>query len=110
MTTLYVGSLVENPVIPIMAGNCPAAMLSAEPVMKAEIAGNEMRSTIQPIRTRPKKRTIDPAMMAKADAIMSREMSWPASFSSADSTTPPVTVDNTATGPMVMSFEVAKNQ
>ena len=74
ITTLYVGSLVEKPVIPIMVGNCPAAILSAEPVMNAEIAGNEMRSTIQPMRTRPKKRTIDPAMMANEDAIMSREI------------------------------------
>jgi hypothetical protein len=74
ITTLYVGSLVEKPVIPIMVGNWPAAILSAEPVMNAEIAGNEMRSTIQPIRARPKKRTIDPAMMAKEDAIMSREI------------------------------------
>ena len=110
MTTLYVGSLVEKPVIPIIVGNWPTAMLRAEPVMNAEMAGSEMRSTTQPMRMRPRKRTMLPAMTAKEDAIMSLEISWPLSFSSAASTTLPVTVDRTATGPMVMSLDVAKNQ
>jgi hypothetical protein len=78
--------------------------------MKAEMAGNEMRSTIQPSLMRPRKRTIAPAMTARADAIMSLEISWPASFASAFRTTLPVTVERTATGPIVISLDVAKNQ
>lgn len=106
--TLYVASRVEKPVIPIMVGTCPAAMLIAEPVMKAEIAGSEITSTIQPKRARPRKSTIEPAMMANEDPMTSREALTP--VASAFKITLPVTVDSTATGPMVMSLDVAKNQ
>lgn len=108
MMTLYVASRVENPVIPIMVGTCPAAILMAEPVIKAEIAGSEMTSTIHPKRARPRKSTIEPAIIASEDPITSREALTP--VASAFRITLPVTVDNTATGPMVMSLEVAKNQ
>jgi hypothetical protein len=71
INTLYVASLVENPVIPIIVGICPIAMLRAEPVMNAEIAVSEIKSTIQPARMRPMKMIIHPAMTASAEAIMS---------------------------------------
>jgi hypothetical protein len=108
MMTLYGDSRVENPVIPISAGTCPTAILIAEPVMKAEMAGREIKSTIQPRRANPRKRTMAPEMMAREDATMSR--GTPGSLSSAFKITEPVTVDRTATGPMVISLEVAKNQ
>jgi hypothetical protein len=108
MTTLYVGSRVEKPVIPIRAGTCPTAMLMAEPVMKADIAGSDIRSTIHPSLAKPKKRTIAPEMMAREDATIS--LGTPGSLSSAFKMTDPVTVERTATGPMVISLEVAKNQ
>ena len=96
MITLYVDSRVENPVIPIIVGIWPTAMLIAEPVMKALIAASVMKSTIQPRRTRPRNKTIDPEMMARDDAMISKGTSG--SFSDADATTFPVTVDRTATG------------
>jgi hypothetical protein len=108
MITLYVASRVEKPVMPIMAGTWPTAMLMAEPVMKAEIAGNEIKSTIQPRRAKPRKRTMAPEMMANEDATMS--LGTPGSLSSAFRMTEPVTVERTATGPIVISFDVAKNQ
>lgn len=109
MMTLYVASRVEKALLkPIIVGICPAAILMAEPVMKAEIAGREMTSTIQPSRAKPKKSTMEPAMIANEEAITSRDASTP--VASALSTTLPVTVDKTATGPIVISLEVAKNQ
>lgn len=106
--TLYVASLVEKLVSPIIAGTWPTAMLRAEPVMKAEMAAKVMNSTIQPSRARPRKRTIEPATMAKDDAMISFGTSG--NFAAVLVTTFPVTVERTATGPIVMSLDVAKNQ
>lgn len=92
----YGASRVENPVMPIIAGIWPTAILMADPVMKALIAARVMNSTIQPRRARPRKSTMAPEMMAKADAMISAGTSG--SFSVADNTTFPVTTDNTATG------------
>jgi hypothetical protein len=97
MTTLYVASRVENPVIPIMVGTWPTAMLRAEPVMYAQIAASEMNSTSQPSRARPRKHTIEPAIIAREEAMISAG-TWPWSFFEAVVTTVPVTVDRTATG------------
>src|SRR5271155_112281 len=83
-------------------------MLIADPVIKAEMAGNEMKSTIQPHLITPMKQMIAPAMIASADA-----MTWPGTCGCSFATLRtifPVMVDMTATGPMVISFEVAKNQ
>lgn len=96
MMTLYVASRVLTPVMPIKAGTWPAAMLIAEPVMKALIAARVMNSTIQPRRARPRKRTMEPPMIARADAVTSGATSG--SLSCTLSTTFPVTVDKTATG------------
>lgn len=96
MITLYGASRVEKPVIPIIAGTCPTAILIAEPVMKALIAARVMNSTIQPRRTRPRKRTIAPDTTAKDEAMISAGTSG--SFSMAEITTFPVIVDKTATG------------
>jgi hypothetical protein len=41
-------------------GNWPTAMLSAEPVMNAAMAGKGMKSTINPSRTMPRKKTMEP--------------------------------------------------
>jgi hypothetical protein len=108
ITTLYVESRVENPVMPIMAGICPTKMLIADPVMKAEMAGNEIKSTIHPSRAKPRNRTMAPEMMAKEDATIS--LGTPGNRSSAFKITEPVTVERTATGPIVISLDVAKNQ
>jgi hypothetical protein len=94
--------------MPIMAGTCPTAILIAEPVIKAEMAGKEIKSTIHPSRANPRKRTMAPEMMAREDATIS--LGTPGNLSSAFRMTEPVTVERTATGPMVMSLEVAKNQ
>ena len=67
--TKYVASRVEKPVMPIMVGTCPTAMLMADPVMKAATDAKEMKSTIQPQRMRPMKHMMAPQMMAKAEAI-----------------------------------------
>lgn len=69
MKTKYVEARVSNPEIPIRAGNCPTAILSAEPVMNAEIDTRGIRSTIQPIRIRPMKKMTHPEMTANAVAI-----------------------------------------
>ena len=99
---------MSKPVIPIRFGTCPTAMLMAEPVMKAEIAVKEMKSTIQPQRARPMKEMMAPATIARAEATtwpgISGLVSWTLS------TIFPTKVDMTATGPIVISFEVAKNQ
>jgi len=42
----------------------------ADPVMNAEMEVNEMKLTIHPRRARPRKQTMAPAMMAKAEAMM----------------------------------------
>ena len=68
MTTRYVESREEKPVSPSKAGTWPTAMLRAEPVMKAEMAVSEIRSTIQPQRTMPMANMMHPAINAKADA------------------------------------------
>lgn len=110
--------------MPIKPGTWPTAMLSAEPVIKAEMAAKEMKSTIQPARIRPMKVMMLPAIIARAEA-----MTCPGMLGSVFATfvtTLPTMVDITATGytvsrvtresrarqltPMVMSFDVAKNQ
>lgn len=68
ITTLYVASRLEKPVIPISAGTCPTAMLMADPVMNAEIAASEMKSTIHPARTRPMATITTPQMTPKDEA------------------------------------------
>jgi hypothetical protein len=108
MMTLYVASRLEKPLRPIKSGTCPTAMFIAEPVINADMAGREIRSTIHPRRARPRKRTIAPEMIARDDATIS--LGTPGRRSSALRITDPVTVERTATGPMVISFEVAKNQ
>lgn len=85
-----------TPTSPSIVGICPAAMLIAEPVINAEIAHSGMKSTIQPARIKPMKRTIEPAIIASAEAI-----TWPGmegATSRAWRTMLPVTVDMTATG------------
>ena len=55
--TLYVESRVVAglvKVIPINEGTCPDAMLIAEPVMKADMAGSEMKSTSHPSLRSPR--------------------------------------------------------
>lgn len=69
MTTRYVESRVEKPVIPIKVGTWPTQILMADPVMNAEIEVREMKSTSQPRRARPKKQTMAPTMIESADAI-----------------------------------------
>ncbi len=64
--------------------------------MKAERAVREMTSTIQPQRMRPMKRTMEPASIARAEA-----MTWPGTSGRAtarSATMPPVSCDMTATG------------
>lgn len=72
------------------------AIFKADPVMKAEIEVNEIRSTIHPQRASPIAHMIPPATMANADAI-----TWPG-ISGLDAaalvTIPPVICDMTATG------------
>lgn len=109
MITLYVASRVLNFVLnPIMVGTCPAAMLIADPVMKAEMAARVMNSVSQPSLANPRKQMIPPQTMARADAT-----TWAGTLGSflwTSVMTFPVMVDMTATGPIVMSFDVAKNQ
>lgn len=69
MTTLYVDSRLEKPVMPISAGTCPTEILMADPVMNADMAANEMKSTIRPRRTNPMKQMMAPATIASAEAI-----------------------------------------
>lgn len=76
-----------KPLIPIKLGTWPAAMLIAEPVIKADIATSGMRSTIQPTRINPMKMIIQPAITAKAEAMtcdgisgsdsLARSVIWP---------------------------------
>ncbi len=68
ITTKYVESRVEKPVMPIIVGTWPTAMLRAEPVINADMAVNEMKSTIHPQRTSPMKQMMLPAITARADA------------------------------------------
>lgn len=99
MMTMYVASLAVyglGNAIPIMVGVCPAAMLIAEPVMKAAKETSGMSSTIRPSRIRPRKSTIAPEMTAKAEAKTGLE--YCGSWAAALRTTFPVTVDTTATG------------
>lgn len=129
MNTLYEDSRVSNPVMPIKFGTCPTAILMADPVMKAEMAGKEMNSTMKPNRARPRKEMMTPQMIASAEAT-----TWAgySGFVLATSvTTSPTRSDITATGytdqydayapstlgglegiltPMVISLDVAKNQ
>lgn len=63
-------STYSKPVIPIKPGNCPAAILMAEPVMKPLTAGMGMNSTSHPIRRRPMPSTMKPQMNASAVAIV----------------------------------------
>lgn len=125
MTTRYVESRELKPVSPSKAGTWPTAMLIAEPVMKAEMAVSEIRSTIQPQRTRPMVTMMHPAINAKADATT---FALNSGFVAATWVTiVPTSVDITATGysqnqllnassdivfltPIVMSLDVAKNQ
>jgi hypothetical protein len=89
MMTLYGASRVLTPLMPISLGTWPAAMLTAEPVMKAQMDGSGMNSTTQPRRARPRKQMMAPAMMARAEA-----MTWPGTSgrrSAALNTTSPVT-------------------
>lgn len=83
--------------MPIIVGTCPTAMLMADPVMKALMAGRVMNSTIQPSRARPRNRTIEPAIMASDEAMISAETLL-SRFLRELVTTLPVTVDRTATG------------
>lgn len=125
MTTRYVESREEKPVRPIKAGTWPTAMLRAEPVMKAEMAVSEIRSTIQPQRARPMATMMHPAINAKADAMTVGGMSGFVTFAAVMML--PTSNDTTATGylqnqlpnasrdivfltPIVMSLEVAKIQ
>lgn len=79
-----------------MVGTWPTAMLRAEPVMNAQIEASEINSTSQPSRARPRKHTMEPAIIAREEAIISAGTPW--SFFEALVTTFPVTVDRTATG------------
>ena len=83
-------------------------MLRAEPVIKAEMAVRGMKSTIQPQRTRPMKQMMAPAITAGADATTCPGISGCSAATLL--TTLPVIVDMTATGPIVISLLVAKNQ
>ena len=64
--------------------------------MKDEIAGREMKSTIQPSLARPMKAMIAPSMMANEDAMTLSET--PGKLGAAAVITFPVTVERTATG------------
>ncbi|KAL9116339.1 MAG: hypothetical protein Q9187_007136, partial [Circinaria calcarea] len=71
-------------------------MLIADPVMNAEIAAKEMKSTIHPRRASPRKQMMAPEITLSADA-----MTWPGIsglVALAASTTLPVITDATATG------------
>jgi len=77
-------------------GTWPTAMFSADPVMKAEMDTNGMRSTIQPQRMRPMKTMMQPAMTARAVAISAEGTSgW---VILAFTKIWPTSVDMTATG------------
>lgn len=96
ITTRYVESREEKPVRPIKAGIWPTAMLRAEPVMKAEMAVSEIRSTIQPQRARPMAIMMHPDINAKADATTLDGISGFVTFTLV--TMLPTIVDMTATG------------
>jgi len=93
MMTRYGASRVEKPVMPIMVGTCPTAILMADPVMKADRAVRGIRLTIQPQRARPMPVMMAPERMANAEAMVG-----PSATPLRSATTPPVTVDMTATG------------
>lgn len=71
MMTIYVASplVLNSELSPSKLWTWPEQMLSADPVMKAEMAGRGIKSTIKPKRAKPKKQTIAPHMMAMAEAI-----------------------------------------
>lgn len=69
MMTLYVEARVSKPVIPIKVGTWPAAMLMADPVMKADIETRGIRSTIRPKRANPIATMMAPAIIAMHPAI-----------------------------------------
>lgn len=98
ITTRYVASRLLTTVleIPRSDGTWPTAIFKADPVMNAEIAANEMTSTIQPKRIKPIKQTIAPATMARAEAMALG--ATPGRAAADVATTLPVTVDRTATG------------
>ena len=110
MITLYGSSLVdpEVRVMPMRELTWPTPIVIAEPVMNAEIAGREIKSTMKPRRRRPNPRVMPPTMTDRAIAMSSGAKSGCVFWASM--TTLPTKVDMTATGPIVMSFEVAKNQ
>lgn len=127
MMTRYVGARVSRSLLmPIIVGTWPAAMLIADPVMNAVIEVSEIKSTIHPIRSRPIVTMIAPQSTANAEAITCPGIVGSMAF--ALITTLPTIVDMTATGcfrsqhspkiqgeegyrtPIVISFEVAKNQ
>jgi len=98
MMTRYVESRVLTSEIPRSPGTCPEAMEMAEPVMKAASETTGINSTIQPRRTKPRKRTMEPQMTASAEAITHGTFSYSGCALITLSTTVPVTVDRTATG------------
>ena len=96
MTKYVEARVLKEAVSPNNVGTWPAAMLIADPVIKAEIAVRGMKSTIHPHRINPMKQTIEPAIIAKAEAMTGPGTSgwvactWRMTF--------PVRVDMTATG------------
>jgi len=96
MTTRYVASREEKPVCPIRAGTWSTLMFRSEPVMKAEIAVSEIRSTIQPQRARPITTMMHPDIKAKADARTFGAISGFVTFTTV--TILPTIVDMTVTG------------
>ena len=67
--TRYVGALVSNnELVPIKVGNCPIPIFKAAPVTNALMAGKGIKSTMNPNRSKPIKKTITPATMAIAAA------------------------------------------
>jgi hypothetical protein len=76
-------------------------MLSADPVMKAEMEVSEIRSTIQPHLINPMNVIIQPAITARADAMIGPGiLGW---VTCAFVRICPVRVDMTATGYMKVS-------
>jgi hypothetical protein len=102
------GSRPEMPFIPSITGICPNVMVMADPVIKADTAGKEMRSTSQPRRSRPSAVMMPPAIIAIVPAKTSRASAGCSLCKSARIA--PVTIEATATGPMLMSLEEPKIQ
>ena len=97
-------SLLEKPEIPISAGSWPAAMFNAAPVMNAEMAVKDMKSTSHPIRSKPNAITIAPAKTDKDDAMTSGSSLYSGTCFNASVMTSPVTVESTATGLPKVSY------